>query len=150
VVTEPGPGLGLVHADPGLLEEVVLNLIFNAARAMPHGGTLTLATRNADVGEGDIGGDPEFRPGAYVLLAVTDTGDGMGEAARACLFEPFHTTRDLGDGSGLDLAASYGIVKQSGGHITVETAPGRGTTFRVYLPRAGAAEPDRVQQRAGS
>ncbi len=147
VVMAPGAGLGLVHADPGLLEEVVLNLVLNAAQAMPHGGTLTLATGNADVGEGETGGDPEFRPGSYVLLAVTDTGVGMGEDARACLFEPFATSREPGEGSGLDLAASYGIIKQSGGHIAVETAPGRGTTFRVYLPRAGEVEPDRVQER---
>jgi two-component system cell cycle sensor histidine kinase/response regulator CckA len=135
VVTVLDPDLGPVRVDPGQMEAVILALVCQATQAMPRGGTLTIHTGNADVSEGESGPDLEFHPGPYAVLAVTDTGPGMDEAERARLFEPFSLGQNLGDVPGLDLAACYGIVKQSGGHIAVETAPGRGTTFRVYLPR---------------
>jgi two-component system cell cycle sensor histidine kinase/response regulator CckA len=134
VVTLLAAGSGPVRVDPEQLEAVVLGLVCHAGQAMPQGGTLTIQTGSADVDEGESAADDEFPPGPYMVLTVTDTGPGMDEAARARLFEPFFTSRE-GDVAGLDLAACYGIIKQSGGHIAVETAPGRGTTFRVYLPR---------------
>jgi PAS domain S-box-containing protein len=115
------PALGAVRADPTQVQQVVMNLAINARDAMPQGGRLSLSTRDA---------------GAFVLLAVTDTGCGMTEEVKAHLFEPFFTTKGPGEGTGLGLPTVYGIVKQSGGHIEVESQPEDGTTVRVYLPRA--------------
>jgi PAS domain S-box-containing protein len=125
------PGLGLVRADPTQMEQVVLNLALNARDAMPRGGCLSIMTRDVDAGEHDDGDCP----GPCVMLAVADTGHGMTDEVRRHLFEPFFTTKEAGTGTGLGLATVYGIVKQAGGHIEVETGPARGTTFRVYLPR---------------
>lgn len=122
----------LVLADVGQIEQVIMNLVLNARDAMPDGGTLTLRTGSARF---DDSPDGEARPGDYVLLEVGDTGVGMDEATRARAFEPFFTTRELGKGSGLGLATVYGIVKQSGGYIEIDSEPGRGATFRVFLPR---------------
>jgi nitrogen-specific signal transduction histidine kinase/CheY-like chemotaxis protein len=135
LVTDFAPDSGCVRADPGQLEQVVMNLAVNARDAMPTGGRLLLRTRNADLPDHPPSGLGVVPAGAYVVLTVTDTGCGMTDEVLGHLFEPFFTTKDLHKGTGLGLATVYGIVQQTGGHIRVESAPGRGSTFDVYLPR---------------
>jgi len=130
----PGADTGEVRVDSGLLNQVLINLATNARDAMPTGGVLTIETGRAELGPEIRDRAPDLEPGIFTTITVSDTGSGMDEATRAHVFEPFFTTKEVGKGTGLGLATVYGIVQQSGGHIEVESAPGLGSTFRVFLP----------------
>jgi PAS domain S-box-containing protein len=141
--TKLAPDIGRTRADAGQIEQVIMNLVVNSKDAMPDGGKITIQTANAKLNHEDLRSEHNYiRPGLYVMLSVTDSGQGMDKETQSRIFEPFFTTKEKGKGTGLGLSTVYGIIKQSGGYVLVESEPRRGATFRIYLPRVEeAAEP---------
>jgi two-component system, cell cycle sensor histidine kinase and response regulator CckA len=145
--TVQGEGLGQVKADPSQVEQVLVNLAVNARDAMPSGGRIVIRTANVDLERERMPSHPDAAPGQYVVLSVSDNGTGMTPEVQARVFEPFYTTKEKGKGTGLGLSTVYGIVRQSGGFLTVESTWGEGTTFSVYLPRVEGEEEARVVEK---
>jgi two-component system cell cycle sensor histidine kinase/response regulator CckA len=140
IATRLSPDTPLIRVDPGQLEQVVMNLTINAADAMPNGGRLGIDTKHEVLPDGDRERLPDLNPGSYAMIRVTDTGHGMSPETISQIFEPFFTTKEPGRGTGLGLSTAYGIVKQSGGDIAVESTVGAGTAFTVYFPAVDRAE----------
>jgi PAS domain S-box-containing protein len=150
LVMVPGAEIGAVRADPGQIDQVIMNLAVNARDAMLHGGKLIIETANVSLDEEHARLQPPMTPGEYVMLAISDTGVGMDEQTQSRIFEPFFTTKGA-KGTGLGLSTVYGIVEQSGGHIVVHSEPGKGTSFKVYLPRvSGLAQANAAKAVTGS
>ncbi len=140
------PRLGLAFVDPTQIEQIVVNLAVNAKDAMPSGGSLTIETANVQLDDSYASSHPESTPGSYVMLSATDSGHGMSDELMQKIFEPFFTTKDKSKGTGLGLSTVYGIVKQNGGHLDVESTAGKGTTFRIYFPREQEDEKEANQE----
>jgi two-component system cell cycle sensor histidine kinase/response regulator CckA len=150
LITVLGAEPASTHTDPGQIEQVIMNVVVNARDAMPGGGKVIVETNNVQMDTAQAGGNVDLRPGPYVLLAISDTGMGMDAETVAHLFEPFFTTKAAGKGTGLGLATAYGIVKQSGGAITIYSEPGHGTTVKIYLPSAVAKAPVQPEEPAST
>jgi CheY-like chemotaxis protein len=136
------PEATTIRADPHQLDQVLMNLAVNSRDAMPRGGKFGIETGFVEWGASEMQSRPGAQPGPYVMLAVSDSGVGMSEATRGHLFEPFFTTKEVGKGTGLGLSTIHGIVEQSGGYVEAESELGRGTTFKIYLPRVVGGEAD--------
>lgn len=145
-----GEDVGNIKADRSQVQQIIMNLAVNARDAMPSGGKLIIETDSVVLGQSYAARWPDMVPGSYIMLRVSDNGMGMDEATQACIFEPFFTTKELGKGTGLGLSTVYGIVRQSGGHVTVESEVGQGSTFTIYLPRVEELPAADDKQGAGS
>jgi CheY-like chemotaxis protein len=149
IILAPGAETGFIHADPSLIEQVIVNLAVNARDAMPDGGKLFIETSRVVISDAFAAQTYSAPPGTYLLLTITDTGTGMTPEVQARIFEPFFTTKEPGKGTGLGLSTVYGIVRQSGGAVTLDSSPGVGTAFRILLPAVdneGAAQPSEPAQ----
>jgi signal transduction histidine kinase len=136
IVIRDGDGPSLAFVDPGQLEHALMNLAINARDAMPDGGELTIATARVELDAGDVARHPDLKPGRYVRLSVSDTGTGMSAETARRAADPFFTTKEIGQGVGLGLSIVHGIAQQSGGHVSIDSEPRRGTTVNVFLPVA--------------